>query len=264
LTVAIGLVCSDGVIVASDSMASDGRIARDQQKVNALSRLPVVWTASGSVYVIEEVTEELVRMEDAVVRNPVQRGHFATPDCAKVRDLLGHHVRDKMRTCYQAAMPTVGKADSVTGLYVAFPTDFLLLGFGTSGAFFLEIARDGQLNWHTVPRFYAVGSAGDFAKVANGLMKHYLEGEPLSVELGLQLAYRTIETTCSVSSSGVGLPVQLAVADANGARVLTTEQIEPVKAAVAGWKKLEAETLRKRPDEPTAPLEQPPQLSPGG
>jgi len=261
LTVAIGLVCANGVIVASDSMAAEGKIARDHQKVNAFHQLPAVWTASGSVYVIEEVAEELCRMEEAIAKNDVMLGHFTTPTPGRVRELLGHHVTSAMKKCYQAALPASTKPDTEHGLRISFPTDFLLLGFGRDGPYFLEIAQNFEMNWHTTPRFYAIGSAGDFAKVASALMAHYIEGEPLDLELGLQLAYRTIETTCKVSSSGVGLPVQLAVADATGARVLTKDEIEPVKESVAGWKQLEAETLRKRPGEPVPPLEKPPQLA---
>ena len=59
MTIAVGLVCSDGVIIASDSMASSGNVAVHADKVYRLDHLPVVWSASGSVYVIEEVEQHL-------------------------------------------------------------------------------------------------------------------------------------------------------------------------------------------------------------
>jgi ATP-dependent protease HslVU (ClpYQ) peptidase subunit len=90
-----------------------------------------------------------------------------------------------------------------------------------STPYFFEVAHDGQRNWHTAAKFYAIGSGGDFASVANALMEHYLEGEELTVNLGMRLAFRTIKATCRVSSQYVREPVQLAVVDKNGARTLT-------------------------------------------
>jgi len=99
------------------------------------------------------------------------------------------------------------------------------------------------MNWHTEKLFAAVGSGGAFATVARALMEHYTEGGPLPVDLGRQVAYRTIDTTCRVSASGVGLPVQLAVVDDNGARELSPDEVKQVGTEVAGWTQLERETL---------------------
>lgn len=55
MTVAIGLVCKDGVLVAADSMGSSQNIAMRVPKVHKFANNPVVWTASGSQYVLEEV-----------------------------------------------------------------------------------------------------------------------------------------------------------------------------------------------------------------
>lgn len=89
-------------------------------------------------------------------------------------------------------------------------------------------------------------------------MAHYVEGEPLPVDLGLDVAYRTIATTIEVSSQWVGFPVQLAVADKDGARVLESDDVERVKEAVQSWIKVEADTLRR--PAPKQPLEEPPSL----
>lgn len=101
---------------------------------------------------------------------------------------------------------------------------------------------DGQVNWHTSFGFYAVGSGGPFATVARGLMAHYLS-TPLSVEQGLKVAYRAIDTTCEVSPGGVGPPVQLAVVDDSGARILDEVAVNSVGDLVTRWKTLEIETL---------------------
>ena len=58
------------------------------------------------------------------------------------------------------------------------------------------------------------------------------------------VAYRTIETVCNVATGGVGLPVQIAIADSDGARILTGDEIEQIGTGVDRWKRLELETLR--------------------
>jgi 20S proteasome alpha/beta subunit len=265
MTVAIGLVCANGVVVASDSMSTSGGIAQKGQKLNALASLPLVWTGSGSVYVIEDVAVKLKELDDEAGTDPALRNAFVKPDLDAVRANLGRYVREAMAACYTAATPGQQMLQGPGGEQRhPFASDFLLLGYGDEGPYFLEVSHDGQLNWHHAERFYAVGSGGEFASVAHALMAHYLEGEPLPVDLGLDVAYRTIATTIEVSSQWVGFPVQLAVADKDGARVLESDDVEQVKEAVQSWIKVEADTLRRPALK--QPLEEPPSLeeeSPG-
>lgn len=231
MTVAIGLLCADGVIVASDSMGSAGLRAARAQKVHALPRLPVVWTAAGAVYTIEEGDQALLGLEEQVLQIEDGRAMFDTPSLPVIRKNIGDFLRQNMAQCYGNLIPA---RQMQPGLSHPFSADFLVLGWAAGGPWLLEVAGDGQMNWHTAAKFYAVGSGGDFASVCQAVMAHYFEGE-LDVHVGLQVAYRSIEATCRVSSAGVGLPVQLAVADAQGARVLTKEEGDEVGTAVERW-----------------------------
>ena len=74
-------------------------------------------------------------------------------------------------------------------------------------------------------------------------MKHYLV-DKLTLEQGMQLAYRAIATTCEVSSGLVGLPVQIAVVDNGGQRVLAEDEVRKIGVAVDRWKELERDTLQ--------------------
>src|SRR5689334_9954730 len=98
MTVAIGLVCKDGVLVASDSMASDPLTAHNITKVFKLECCPVVWTASGSVYVIEEVKTAL----DGIDRPNTKTGGppvaFAQPDLTALRGSLKGAIHRTMRS----------------------------------------------------------------------------------------------------------------------------------------------------------------------
>lgn len=255
MTVAIGLVCSDGVVVASDSMASNEyQIAHQSQKVRAVEDLHVVWTASGSKYIIEEVEGAFQELGNLATSEQMVRDTFTTPILDRVRRNVSQHVHEAMKKAYKTTMPGVSSIQLRTGgTRHPWHSDFLVLGYANETPYFLELAGDGQLNWHTDGKFAAVGSGGPFAEVANGLMAHYVEGRELPVELGLWVAYRTIETTCRVSSSYVGPPVQLAVADIDGARVLTSDEVDEVEAGVEGWLQVESSSLARPDQAPQSP-----------
>jgi 20S proteasome alpha/beta subunit len=257
MTVALALVCSDGVLVASDSMASNGPIASTAVKVRQLAEQPIVWTASGSVFVIEEAAQQLSNLETQLGQNAQAQVAFGKPDLAVIRQNLAGCLKQTMAQCYGSALPFANQ-QQVNGNH-PFITDFLVTGYTQATPYLLEVAHDGQVNWHTEEGFYAIGSGGAFAAVAQGLMKHYLDGGPLPLKYGMQLAYRTIETACEVSSMWVRTPVQLAVVTEDGARVLDHAEIEQLKDEVSGWKQLERDALlRNVLDVPADELETPP------
>jgi 20S proteasome alpha/beta subunit len=247
VTVGLGLVCKDGVIVASDSMGSSQMIATTSTKVFAYRNNPVVWTAAGAQYVIEEVTAAFETSVDNKANS-----QFTGPRPQELRASLTKTIHPTLQRCYQSALSTTPHPPGSTSTVML--TDILMLGYARGTPWFLEFAQDGQINWHTDARFYAVGSGGQFATVCHALMKHYVSDD-LSLAEGLRLAYRAIETTYQVSAGFVGPPVQLAVADGDGARVLGEEEVNKVGLAVERWKVLESETLRMDEEPPPAEAE---------
>lgn len=237
MTVAIGLACKDGVLVAADSMGSDEFTSTFSQKVRVFGRTPAIWTASGSQYVMEEVTVEIDKLDAAGTAEAAMKA-FTSADKKAIRNCLSVNARRAMQSAYSGALASAPLPPG--HIAPALVTDFLFLGFSDGTPWFLEIARDGSLNWHE--SFYAVGSGGPFATVALGLMKHYISDD-LAIEDAKLLAYRTIETTIEVSNSRVGLPVQIAVCDRDGARILGETEIEQIRTGVERWKTLEAESL---------------------
>ena len=246
MTVAIGLVCSDGVLVASDSMASDPPTAHSVTKVFRLKCCPVVWTAAGSVYVIEEVEAALAGIDQPNTQTGGPPLVFAEPNLSALRERLKGTIHKTMRKCYESAL--VSSPLSPGAIAPNFATSFLVAGYANQKPWLLEFAHDGQVNWHTTFGFYAIGSGGPFARVAHGLMAHYLSSE-LSLKQGLKVAYRAIETTCEVSPGGVRMPVRIALVDKGGPRVLEEAQVNEVGDLVARWKTLEADTLSMSPED---------------
>ena len=244
MTVAIGMVCSDGVLVASDSQATSGQIASPGKKVKIVDGASAVWTAAGSVYVIEEVEIALSEKVETQLNNKGankwKRG-FLDPDESVVREHTGKVIMDTIRGCYGSIMPGMVPPE----LYPhPFYTSFLLLGVGEDGdSFFLEFSGDGQVNSHTQRGFYALGSGGEFASVAMALMSHYITGPAVSLDVGQKLAYRTIETTCEISAGLVSGPVQMAIADNSGVRIADDTELRCIGDSVRAWKELEKNTL---------------------
>ncbi|GAA1562469.1 hypothetical protein GCM10009789_14570 [Kribbella sancticallisti] len=239
MTVAVGLVCSDGVLVASDSMATGEGVAAHSIKVRQFGRSPIIWTAAGSVFVMEEVTTVLEK-EDLAGTPEAPKAAYTKPDLPAIRNSLHTPINTAMRKAY--AKELYGPPSTDGQLRIMFRTDFLMLGHANDTSWFLEFAGDGQVNWHTDARFYAVGSGGPYATVAHALMSHYI-GDGVTLEQGKLIAYRAIQTTIEVSPSGVGLPVQMAICDNSGARILEKPELDQIGFAVDGWKVLERETL---------------------
>lgn len=245
MTVALGLVCKDGVLVAADSMATGEGFAAPGVKVHTFGRSPAIWTASGSVFVMEEVTK-VIEQADASGTPEKPATTYTQPIPSAIRTGLGKSINKAMADAYARALSSTPLPPGA--IHANFATNFLILGHASGTPWFLEFAADGQINWHTESGFYAVGSGGPFATVAHALMRHYVT-QDLSLEQGKKLAYRTIQTTIDVSPSGVGPPVQMAICDAEGARVLSAQEIEEIATAVDGWKVLERETLTEMPEE---------------
>lgn len=75
MTVAIGLLCSDGVLVASDSMGSSGRAAAPIVKVHAMESASTVWTYAGLLFMGQQVEE--------VLADPSLDRAGVTPRCSR-------------------------------------------------------------------------------------------------------------------------------------------------------------------------------------
>ncbi|MBO3086631.1 hypothetical protein [Cellulomonas fengjieae] len=223
-------------------MSSDAFTAMTAQKVRTFGRTPAIWTASGSVFVMEEVTNTLETI-DTSGSPTAPLASFTTPDLKAIREKLHSSINPVMGKAYQKALGSVPFQPGA----IPFQTDFLLLGYTNGTPWFLELAGDGQANWHTAQKFYSIGSGGPFAAVAKALMGHYIDDD-LTLEDGKLLAYGTIATTIEVSNAHVGFPVQIATCDENGARILDAAEIDEIKTAVDRWKVLESDILRAQKD----------------
>lgn len=241
MTVAIGLVCGDAVLVAADSKATDVATAHNEPKVHVLEGCPVIWTGAGSKYVMEEVGFELDEFTKRHAHAAEPPSCLCIPDPRVFRERLKEAIHPPMQRCYEGALCATPREPGT--IPKDLETQFLVLDRLGGVPRFLEFAEAGDVESHADLGFYGVGIGGPHAMVALALMEHHF-GTPLSLRQGLMVAYRTIETVCNVATGGVGLPVQIAIATGDGARILTTDEIVQIGTGVDRWKQLELETLR--------------------
>jgi len=66
---------------------------------------PIVWTASGSVFVIEEAAQQLAELEKQIGLDPGGQASFSTPDLPVIRQNVARFLKNTMAQCYGSALP---------------------------------------------------------------------------------------------------------------------------------------------------------------
>ena len=250
MTVALGMVCSDGALIATDSQATSGKITQPVVKARTMRGAATVWCGAGMQYVIEEVEAALASEVESHLLDDGDnewKRMFHEPNLGAIRSRFADVVRQTMKSCYQAVLPVVSPPGAPVPRRHPFDTDFLFASMAGDTKFLLEISGDGQLNWHTDRGFHAIGTGDQFATVVMEAMKPHLEDGPPDLRLGQLVAYRTIDTTCTVSAD-LGGPVQMTVADNNGSRVLDQQELQEIEESVQRWKAAEHGLLRSLSD----------------
>lgn len=246
MSVAVGLACTDGVVAAVSGRPVRGGAGVLDSSVGALQALPVVWAAVGSIYVIEDVTTifgQLDKLAQSDQLTIVQ--NFREPRLEQVKQNLGTYIRDPMKKCYESALPGTQPVPTFGGMVHPFATDFLVLGHSSGTPWFVEVAHDGRLIWRTGAGHHAAGAGGEAALLARAILAMYAGGRAVGVEMAKAIAYRTVVTTLELSAGIAAAPVQIAVADEAGARVLDREQVAAVEALAGRWAEAEEETVRR-------------------
>lgn len=235
MTLALGITCSDGVLVASDSMGHSGLIASHLDKARALAGDRVVWAFSGATHVGQHV-------ERAIDKADRHRTRKCTP--ASLADTL----LPVIRKAYAAPIvPPGGKPADLK----SYQAEVLLLGWADDAASLVHIPADLAPVECRSGNFLAIGSGAEYAAVVHAALSHHTTGR-LTLDKAALLAYRIVSTVCRVSSWGVALPVQIAVADDDGAGLLDTHDLERLQTGVQRWLTSERNTFNGGSSEPAA------------
>ena len=227
MTIAIGLVCSDGVLVASDSMGSAGKTAQSRVKVYASPTAPTVWTYAGSQYMSQQI--------EACIEGS------GAKDGRHLPDVLVPQVEETLRSAYgRMVLPPGASERDLLG----HAPDVLILGWHDGVPSFRRIPSELASVSCDAERLVAVGTGREYASVVKAALAHYLD-ESVSLHLGKVLAFRVVQTVCDVSAYNVAMPVQMAVADTTGARILSSTEVAEVGILAERWVATERGSLER-------------------
>jgi len=227
MTVIIGLLCSDGGILACDSQGTDleaGIRVEVESKVFPLCT-HIVWGLSGPQGLQQVLKESL----DATVRST-----WPKKTLSQIRMALVNKVTGRQAEAVRQFVPARPNARSPTA-------EALFCGF-TADKWLLEISETGQQQQYS--KFCAVGSAKGTAYHVWNTLRHYQPHDE-TVEFGKVLAYRVVDDVIRTEALFVGFPIRMWVVQESGVTHLAQPEIHALGQLVEAWKEDESHSLRR-------------------
>jgi 20S proteasome alpha/beta subunit len=249
MTIVIALRCNDGVVMTSDSQATEPNagIRFSVPKVFQLSSR-AVWGGTGDSQTISDIDQALQPF-----RPQIEGG-------ADLTQLLPMVIRPVLQRRYANFIqaPNTQLTTPATGT--------LACGYDpTNGGWIVEVDHNCVSSNYGPRGFHAVGSAAGFALLGNALLAHFRPAErPLSQ--GRLIAYRVIDAAIQTAMAGVGGNIQMWYVDANGVHQADENEIAEIQGLVGGWQdeegKLLDRTFGSEPS-PPEPVPAPPETDTG-
>jgi len=229
MTVVLAVACAEGVVMASDTQATEGGDNTRFQvpKIFELSDR-AVWAGSGHVGIIQDLR----------TRYGLERNRFNTaisvdsPLRSIAKSVFDPHYKDYVET--PAGVPPINPGAIV-----------LAAGVGRDDKPWIwEVSQNCTTCSYSERGFHAIGSGSAMAQMANALTSHFdLLGKPLPfAEL---VAYRTIDAVIETSAYGVGGPIDLWVVTAAGCAQRSESELKAIRDQVNVWRETERETLEE-------------------
>jgi proteasome beta subunit len=218
MTIVIALSCSDGVVMASDSQATEmaAGVRWNVQKIFELSSR-AVWGGTGDTQTISDINQAL-----QMVRPQIEGG-------ADLTQLLPIAINPVLRRRYAAFIqaPNIQATTPATGT--------LACGYDSArGGWIVEVDHNCVSSNYGDRGFHAVGSAAGFALLGNALLGHFRPAErPLSQ--GRLIAYRVIDAAIQTSMAGVGGDIQMWYVDASGVHQVGKDEMDQIRDLVGAW-----------------------------
>ena len=238
MTIVIALSCSDGVVMASDSQASE-MVAGVRWNVPKIFQLSdrAVWGGTGDAQTILEINQALQG-----IRPHIEGG----ADLIHLLPVAIHPVLTRRYSTF-IQVPGLQQLSPATGT--------LACGYdATRGGWIVEVDHHCNSSSYTDRGFHAVGSAAGFALLGNALLSHFRPTErPLSQ--GRLIAYRVIAAAIQTAMQGVGGDIQMWYVDAEGAHQVGEDEIAQLQNLVGGWQDEEGKLLDRIFGSDAAPAE---------
>lgn len=229
MTVVVGFVGADGVVMASDSEATEADHTRfDASKIWTCHDLLLGYSGNTAVEVplAEAFERELATLEDR-----------SRKGCAECLQEAAHAVLDRIYRLYLPRPPEGVIASEVAG-------HLLVAGHDDNGYWLGHLNESAMFTFAARP-FHAIGAGSVGARVANGLLSRYAAaGSPVG-DLRL-IAHRTVAAIIAVLGRGYGIGGDVLMWESlNGDpfRELGEDELSRVATAVEQWITIEQESL---------------------
>ena len=227
MTLIVAVAFANGVVVGSDSAASDAdtQLKQDVLKVRHLEGCSILLGISGASGTTQHIEEAFAT--------------FQPKDSLKrIRQEVKKIVTSELKEAYSGYVYVPGTQANPPVAVV------LLAGLCENRPFILEVDRDGQdtVFGDGLGSFAAVGSG---KMIAQAIFRPHLgPAGSRSEEQAKVLACRVIEDAIALSAAFVAAPVHLHVATAGtDTRECSREELEGLSDTCAAWRQLERDTL---------------------
>ncbi|WBB79768.1 proteasome protein [Micromonospora sp. WMMD882] len=226
MTVVLAVVCSDGVVIGSDSQIteSDRGLSYPAQKLHPLGSC-AAWGGSGARGVLNDLRPILEESAPAILEAP------------DIGDEIQERVLPILKKHYGNYIPEVPGEGSGGGVSAY----LLAAGYSQGGPWIVEINPNGLIGRYEDVGFHAIGSGAPMAQQAGALLAHFRMTER-SVEYGVLGIVRVLDTLSQTSPS-VGGPFSVARIQEDGAHHLDEKEITKALKDVQRWCDLEQEAL---------------------
>jgi proteasome beta subunit len=241
MTLIAAMCCDSGVVIASDSKATEGstgNLLQDQSFVakKLFSLGPkIVWGSSGSGGVAQRLG---LAFANDYKSSSGKYAKAAAEVHSHCRGIITKVIKEEIN-----ALPMPLTIALQMGSFV--PNSFLFAGFDTK-PWIQEILWDGQSTTYADVGFHAIGSGGLAALTCYKLLEHHeLKGAPM--ETVRTVLYRITDVCIKSSSGGLGPPIKMWEITASGSEELTVEQLRATEDTVGVWESEERDCLRGLP-----------------
>jgi proteasome beta subunit len=227
VTVVLSLLCSNGIVIASDSQITEGdrAVSYPAPKLHPLGE-GAAWGGSGARSVLLDLESEFDASAGAILQAP-DVGHALQ---AKVLPILRHHYDN-----YIAEVPGEEGSGGPSAYVLAAGYD------GEGRPFIVEINPHGMVSRYEDIGFHAIGSGAPMAQQAGVLLAHFRMTER-DVDYGVVAAVRVLEAL-ELTSPSVGDPFSVARITPDGAEHLDEDAIADAHERSLRWQELEQRAL---------------------
>lgn len=229
MTLIIGIICEDGVVMAADSASTDISAQVKQptsDKLRQIGNQKMVLGGSGNVGLLQ------------IIRESVDGYKGSAATIKNVRRDLKALILPDQRQAIAEHIPL-----QVPGMNQPPTACVLVGGYASKMPFLLEFEANGEDTCYDAPlgNFCAIGSGKIYA---HALFRTHLTRKR-DLKLGKILAFRVVSDSIDIAHYGLAHPVHMWTITEKTVAVVSDEEKQQLSETVKIWRELESEALGK-------------------